>query len=478
MTLSSPKRPAIDKRMAPRAALLSGLVLALGLSASHTANATLPSSTNYAIESQAFASSGSRTTSSNYILSGTVGQSSALGAGTSTNYALLPGFQATLDGDGDGYPNHLDAFPSDPAEWVDTDGDTIGNNADTDDDGDGMPDTWENGFVGLDPLVDDAAGDVDSDDYSNLEEYIAGTDPTDPVSRPMQMVDFNYDFDSDILWRNETNGSVNIWQINDFVKAAGAKIGQLSNAWIVERIADFDDDGRADILWRNNSDYKVNIWFMDGFAKVGGGPIGTVGSSWIIAGVGDFDGDGNADILWRKPDGGNTTIWFMDGLTKVGVSAIGNPSADWVIVGVGDFGGDGKADILWRNLVDNRTVVWMMDGGTKTATGSIGTVSQNWVVEGVGDFTGGGQADILWRNISGATVVWEMDGFTKANNASIGTVDPGVWQVARLGDYNGGGQADILWRNPANGATTIWEMNGLVKVAAHPLINLTGWTVQ
>ena len=40
------------------------------------------------------------------------------------------------DTDGDGTPNEEDAFPNDPNEWLDTDGDDIGNNADTDDDND------------------------------------------------------------------------------------------------------------------------------------------------------------------------------------------------------------------------------------------------------------------------------------------------------------------------------------------------------
>ena len=45
-----------------------------------------------------------------------------------------------LDIDGDGVNNDEDAFVNDPAEWEDTDGDSIGNNADEDDDGDGIPD--------------------------------------------------------------------------------------------------------------------------------------------------------------------------------------------------------------------------------------------------------------------------------------------------------------------------------------------------
>ena len=83
------------------------------------------------------------------------------------------------DTDGDGVPDYQDAFPSDPAETMDTDADGLGNNTDTDDDNDQMPDSWEVQY-GLDPLKDDAASDEDGDGFSNLDEYLAGTDPVVP----------------------------------------------------------------------------------------------------------------------------------------------------------------------------------------------------------------------------------------------------------------------------------------------------------
>jgi len=46
----------------------------------------------------------------------------------------------TNDRDGDGVPDNLDAFPDDPTESADSDGDGIGDVADTDDDGDGVND--------------------------------------------------------------------------------------------------------------------------------------------------------------------------------------------------------------------------------------------------------------------------------------------------------------------------------------------------
>lgn len=51
----------------------------------------------------------------------------------------------------------------------------------TDSDGDGMPDGWEVRY-GLNASANDAGTDADSDDFTNLEEFLAGTDPSDPDS--------------------------------------------------------------------------------------------------------------------------------------------------------------------------------------------------------------------------------------------------------------------------------------------------------
>lgn len=54
----------------------------------------------------------------------------------------------------------------------------------TDTDNDNMPDAWELKY-GLDPMnSSDAALDKDSDGYTNLQEYNADTDPTNPASFP------------------------------------------------------------------------------------------------------------------------------------------------------------------------------------------------------------------------------------------------------------------------------------------------------
>jgi parallel beta-helix repeat protein len=101
------------------------------------------------------------------------------------------------DRDGDSWGdnrwgNNPDAFPDDPNEWLDTDSDNIGNNADLDDDNDKIPDEWEEkyGLNSTDPQ--DADEDNDGDGYNNLEEYQAGTNPKDANSKPLSLTDYFY----------------------------------------------------------------------------------------------------------------------------------------------------------------------------------------------------------------------------------------------------------------------------------------------
>ncbi len=91
----------------------------------------------------------------------------------------------TDDTDGDGVKDNIDDLPLNSSETVDTDGDGIGNNADNDDDGDGLPDSYELGYAFLSELTaSDATEDHDGDSYSNLAEFHAVTDPEDVMSTP------------------------------------------------------------------------------------------------------------------------------------------------------------------------------------------------------------------------------------------------------------------------------------------------------
>src|SRR3569832_1698347 len=71
-------------------------------------------------------------------------QEDAIAATVSDGAIIVPPLPE--DSDDDGVVDSQDAFPDDPTEWLDSDGDGIGNNRDLDDDGDGLPDSYELAF--------------------------------------------------------------------------------------------------------------------------------------------------------------------------------------------------------------------------------------------------------------------------------------------------------------------------------------------
>jgi len=90
-----------------------------------------------------------------------------------------------VDTDNDGVNDGADNFPLDTNESVDTDSDGIGNNADTDDDNDGISDVDEFslGFNPLDAL--DGLADYDGDGFSNAMEFSIGTNMNDINDKPI-----------------------------------------------------------------------------------------------------------------------------------------------------------------------------------------------------------------------------------------------------------------------------------------------------
>ena len=123
-----------------------------------------------------------------------------------------------LDEDGDGYDNFDDMFPKNPNEWADFDGDSIGDNADLNDDGDSWTDAEEvacecdarnstsvpDDFDG-DMVCDIVDTDDDGDGWLDSIEPNCGADPMDAFSVP---ADNDGDNDCDATDSDDDNDGI------------------------------------------------------------------------------------------------------------------------------------------------------------------------------------------------------------------------------------------------------------------------------
>jgi parallel beta-helix repeat protein len=148
-----------------------------------------------------------------------------------------------------------------------------------DSDLDQMPDFWELEH-GLDPLIDDAGWDIDSDDLFNLDEYLLGTDPRNPDSdfdlmwdgwevryglNPLNASDALIDLDSDSL------SNLQEFELGTDPTNSDSDFDNFPDAWEVRN--GFDPTYPVAPLWE---------YFMFYSTTVAGFSIGVIGIVGIL----------------------------------------------------------------------------------------------------------------------------------------------------------------------------------------------------
>jgi len=116
-------------------------------------------------------------------------------------------------------------YANDPASWTSssnvTPGSVGGVAPDPDADGDGMPDEWETThFGGTDEPNGDAQDDWDGDGASNLDEWRAGTNPTNAAS-VLAIVSVRFSPDHAITWLSATGKYYSLWTTTNLLSTFG-----------------------------------------------------------------------------------------------------------------------------------------------------------------------------------------------------------------------------------------------------------------
>ncbi len=384
------------------------------------------------------------------------------------------------DSDGDGYgdplgstdscanpgmvDNDSDTFPDDPTEWIDSDGDGIGDNSDacptTPGDGeDGCPVptfvlgsdiVTGNGTPGsqyntMSILLGDGNNGFSIANYSTFQRRnhtVAVADFDNSGQDDIVLV--HYDGQVWVEYNGVTNGVV--------LTNAGTVTGNPFQgvAAGIPITADFNADGWQDIAVKTFTNISVLLNDQGGgfLAEI---KFPTVGEPRSLAAA-DIDGDGNQDIVAVGEAGhGSIGIHYGDGSGGFSTQFIAGGDDPSGNVKLADIDGDGDIDIITGSWI-GKVLFYLNDGGgsfTPAALDALGGVNKMLLAN---DLNGDGAVDLVttagpWDVIH----IWFNDGsggfLVAPDTYSVGV---GPFQAA-LGDFNDDGKADIatvnVWSN-------------------------------
>ena len=194
---------------------------------------------------------------------------------------------------------------------------------------------------------------------------------TDDAWKIVGIGDFNSDSKPDLVWQNQSNGQIGVWFMDGInrISATNFSPGQVTDTgWKIVGTGDFNSDSKPDLVWQNQSNGSIGVWFMDGanlISTTNFNPGLVSDTAWKIVGIGDFSSDSKPDLVWQNQSNGQVGVWFMDGINLINASNFSPGQVTdtaWKIVGIGDFSSDSKPDLVWQNQSNGQIGVWFMDG--------------------------------------------------------------------------------------------------------------------
>jgi hypothetical protein len=123
-------------------------------------------------------------------------------------------------------------------------------------------------------------------DFSTTQPIVNGG------ANPLGKADFNGDCQDDRVWLGDATGSLSVWYMDGIVRKPNGAVAIVPSpltptSWKLRGAADFDADGKPDLLWQDESTGSLGVWYMDGVVRKPNGAVAIAPSpvtptSWKI----------------------------------------------------------------------------------------------------------------------------------------------------------------------------------------------------
>ncbi len=266
------------------------------------------------------------------------------------------------------------------------------------------------------PVGGNPAGDVDGDGLTDTLAFNSQTGevsalllkadgtrawqkigrPADSGMQPVGYAEVDGDGQGDLMWRNPSTGTNEVWRMSGASYAVVALPNQPAQ-FRVKAFRDFTGDGRADALFHDATTGSSEIWKLTGAGRTNVFAIDPAPAGASLAAVADVDRDGGPDLVWHDFVTGELEGWLMDGADPVAVFSLPNAPAGGIVMGSGDLDGDAADDLVWSvQRKGHRSVnVWFMDGVGTPDQGVAVRVGKKARVRGVVDVNNDGRDDLV-----------------------------------------------------------------------------------
>lgn len=293
---------------------------------------------------------------------------------------------------------------------------------------------------------------IENKGFGNFDATAANTIDTGNDHFDIEVTDFDFDGDTDLVTVGRVAGKGVYWYENDgsggFTERLIIALSGSSDLRAVEA-ADYNGDGMMDVAVVDYGTNRLTAYNQDGtqlFSAANvGGPLDVQSA--------DRDDDGDLDLFLANYTGNNVAVFANSGAGTFGGLALQSATNSRTVIPI-DFDKDGDLDLAY--CAQTASVIGILENtGNLTYTNhQVGSVGGPHRID-VGDIDGDGDYDIVYTVAGGAS---EMNFYYLENNGSFGlwvakklvdteTFSGTFTQTAKFADIDNDGDLDVLATN-------------------------------